>query len=67
MPQEKIDLLASITLLVTGGVTYNVPSMIDVADKYVLFGFHILSALSVFMVAVINRKKFVNDIKSWFK
>ena len=67
MPQEKIDLIASTVLLTTGAASYSVPSFVDVVDAYVLLGFHVISLLSVIMVVIINRKKFVNELKSFLK
>lgn len=67
MPQDKIDNIASCLLFVMGAAGMTAPQILDVADKLMLFGFHTLSALSVFMVVVINRKKFWNEFKSWFK
>ena len=67
MPQEKIDLIASTILLTTGAASYAVPSFVGVVDAYVLLGFHVISLLSVIMVVIINRKKFVNELKAFLK
>lgn len=67
MPQEKIDLIASAVLLTTGAASYSAPSIVDVVDTYVLLGFHVISLLSVIMVVIINRKKFMNELKAFLK
>ena len=67
MPQEKIDLVASAVLLTTGAASYSAPSIIEIVDTYVLLGFHIISLLSVIMVVIINRKKFINELKAFLK
>jgi hypothetical protein len=67
MPQDKIDNVASFLLFVTGAAGMTAPQMLEIADKVVLFGFHVISAMSVSMIVVINRKKFIAEIKSWFK
>lgn len=67
MPQEKIDLVASAVLLTTGAASYSAPSIIEIVDTYVLLGFHVISLLSVIMVVIINRKKFINELKALLK
>lgn len=67
MPQEKIDLVASAVLLTTGAASYSAPSIIEIVDTYVLLGFHVISLLSVIMVVIINRKKFINELKAFLK
>lgn len=67
MPQEKIDLIASAVLLTTGAASYSAPSFVEIVDTYVLLGFHVISLLSVIMVVIINRKKFVNELKAFLK
>lgn len=67
MSQEKIENIASAILLAAGASTYNVPNIVADLDYYVTFGFHILSFMSVFMVVVINRKKFVTEFKAGLK
>lgn len=67
MPQDKIDTVISLFLLATGATAYNAPEIIEITDHIVLLAFHLLSVISVGMVVVINRKKFINEVNSWFR
>lgn len=67
MSADKLETAISVLLLITGAASYNMAEFVTTADIYVTFVFHIISALSVFMVVALNRKKFITEVKSWFK
>lgn len=67
MPQDKIDNIVSLILLLVGATSYNASQLLEIADKVVLFGFHLLSAISVSMIVVINHRKFWDEVRKFLK
>lgn len=61
MPQEKIDQLGSIILSVIAGTSFGFS--IKQADLYASFLLTVVSIISVIMLIVINRKRFIKEMR----
>lgn len=67
MSQDQIHEVKNIFLTIVGSVTGAAGFTLAGADLAAGLFLKLVSIVSVSMLVVINRKKFVNEIKSWFK